>query len=99
MAKLTLHLTEGFDGEPVTVRVRGREVFHSDDVRTSPLTDLAATVEADVPPGAVEIEVGLRERELRSRFFVQLGEQHSAVVWVGDEGIQHVDREEPYGFG
>lgn len=61
MPTLQLDLREGFDGDLVTVRVAGREVYRNPDLRTNYSVGIADRLHLDIPVGRVEVEVTLPE--------------------------------------
>lgn len=65
MPTLQLDLREGFDGELVTVRVAGREVYRKSGVRTNYSVGIADRIHFDIPAGPVEVEVALPDRGVR----------------------------------
>jgi hypothetical protein len=64
MAKLHVDLQEGFADDKVVVRVNGLEIFCQENLTSRPELGLAKTLEAEVEPGQVNIEVALPEKKL-----------------------------------
>ena len=59
MTTLHVHLQDGFLNQRVTLSVDGRVACEKPNVRTKPQLGLAATVELEVPEGAITVEVRL----------------------------------------
>src|SRR5262245_66386233 len=58
MARLVVHLQDGFAGDTVVVRVNNREVFHKAGVRTKLPLGYADVFETQVPDGSATVEIG-----------------------------------------
>ncbi|HEX2078905.1 MAG TPA: hypothetical protein VHG08_14380 [Longimicrobium sp.] len=67
MASLQIDLQNGFDGEPVTLRVNGREVYRNADVRTNYAVSHADSMRVEVPDGPVDLQVVLEKRGTSAR--------------------------------
>lgn len=59
-----IDLQEGFVDDTVTIRIGSEQVFHKDNVSTDFLEGRADSIEANVPEGAVTIEVSVISRQL-----------------------------------
>lgn len=62
MATLHIALQDGFAGDPVAIRLDGREVYRKADVRTDLRISRADGVDVEVPAAGATIEVEARGR-------------------------------------
>jgi hypothetical protein len=79
MAKLNIHLQEGFDHDTVIVRVGGREIFRSPNVTTRTQIGLAEMLNADVSGDLVDVDVDVPARSQHASFSVS----PSATPYLG----------------
>ena len=98
MPTLKIDLQDGFEREPVTVRVNGKPVLTRPDVRTSPLTGLAGSVTVEVAAGPVDIEVELPKRGLERKLNLQVKADTYLGISRSEKGIDHIVRMEPFGY-
>ena len=98
MPTLKIDLQDGFEREPVTVRVNGKAVLTRSDVRTSPLTGLACSVTVEVAEGPVKVEVELPKRGLERKLDLQVKADTYLGVSRSEKGIEHILRTEPFGY-
>jgi hypothetical protein len=78
MVKLHVDLQEGFADDAVVVRVNGLEIFCQEHLTSRPELGLAKTLEAEVEPGEVEIEVVLPSKKLSKSIETQIKNE----TWV-----------------
>jgi hypothetical protein len=78
MVKLHVDLQEGFEDDTVVVRVNGLEIFRQEKLTSRPELGLAKTLEAEVEPGQVKIEVALPSKKLSKSFETQV----KTETWV-----------------
>ena len=98
MVALVIALHDGFEREPVVIRVDGREVFRGADVQTQLLTGYADSVEVPVAPGEVEVEIELPARGLVHRVSLRVRAKMHLGVSVGSDGIEHQVSDQPFGY-
>jgi hypothetical protein len=95
---LRIDLQDGFELEPVTIRVNGEAVLTRSDVRTSRLTGFATSVAVDVPPGHVEIDVDVTSRHLHRRIVLEVSSDTFVGVSKTGSGLEYIERKEPFGY-
>lgn len=99
MARVGIHLQDGFTGDQVVVRVNGEERLRRDDVRTRRVLGLAEHAELDVDDGPLSIEVSVPGRGLEKRLELEAsGEVHVGVSLAGDD-VRMITRKTPFGYG
>lgn len=97
MPLLHIDFQEGFEGEPVSARVDGREIFSKPAVRTRMQIGLADSCEVTLSDGDVSLEVTARTATLRVPLRLERD------TWVGvsvseDGDIVHRISSEPFGY-
>lgn len=99
MATLQVHLQEGFEGEPVVLRLGGRIVADRPSVSTRPQLGLAEIVRLDVPPGHHVLEVALPARHRSEEIPFDLDrELHLALSLERDGTLRHRSSESTFGY-
>src|SRR5262245_44780574 len=99
MARLGLHLQDGFTGDEVVVKVNGEERLHRDEVRTRRVLGLAEHVELDVADGPLTVEVSLPARGLTKRLELTAeGEVYVGISLAGGE-LRLITSKTPFGYG
>lgn len=79
MVLLKVDFQDGFEGDLVTVRVNGAEVFRKEGVKTRLTLGLADSFEVDIPEGKVNIEVTLPMKNISGTTSMEI----SGPVFLG----------------
>jgi hypothetical protein len=99
MAKLGIHLQDGFTGDEIAVRINGEERLHHDGVRTRRVLGLAEHTELAVDDGPLSIEISVPTRGLEKRIELEASDEvHLGVSLTGND-IQVITRKTPFGYG
>ena len=99
MAKLGVHLQDGFSGDEVVVKVNGEERLRRSAVSTRRVLGLAERAEIEVEDGPLSIEISVPNRGLEKRVEIEAsGEIHLGASLAGD-GIRVITRDKPFGYG
>jgi hypothetical protein len=89
MARLTIHLQDGFANDSVVVRVNGNEVYRRSGVTTQLVLGRAEVFATEVPEGPVDVEVEVPTRHVQSTFRIEaLPKTHLALSLTAD-GVDH----------
>ena len=99
MAKLGLHLQEGFTGEEVVVRVNGEERLRREGVRTRRVLGLAEHVELDVDDGPLSIEVSVPARGLEKRIELEADDKVYVGISLSGGDLRVITRKTAFGYG
>lgn len=99
MARLGLHLQEGFAGEEVVVRVNGEERLRREGVRTRRVLGLAEHVELDVDDGPLSIEVSVPARGLEKRIELEADDEVYVGISLTGDDFRVITRKKPFGYG
>lgn len=96
---MEVHLQEGFDAEPVVVRINGRSVFEEDVVTTNLMLGFATTFEVDLAgaPGPLEVAVVLPARDVDERINLARPPQQLGLSVQGGRVVARV-ADEPFGY-
>lgn len=102
--RFRLDFADGWSHDRVVVLVDGREACRLDDVTTRPATNLARSVDIDVPggnggtAGGLDLVVEAPGRSLRGSYRVA-ADQGLVVVNASPDGLRFVTPSGPYGYG
>lgn len=97
MSVVRIDLQEGFQGDLVSVRVDGREVYRNANVRTSLLTGLADSIEIPLGGDAI-LEVDLPGRRISGRYPLKASAPAFVGVIVEAGQIQFRFSHESFGY-
>ena len=89
MARLTIHLQDGFANDSVVVRVNGNEVYRRDGVTTKLLLGRAEVFPTEVPEGSAEVEVEVPTRGVQSSFRIEVTPKTHLGLVLTAHGIEH----------
>lgn len=95
---LHVALQDGFDDEPVLVRVDGEEAYRVESVRTDYRISFADSFDRRVAAGEVLVEVGLPRRGLSDARRVDVGATPYVGVSRDGEEIRWRLSAEPFGY-
>ena len=99
MARLGVHLQDGFSGDEVVVKVNGKERLRRSAVSTRRVLGLAERAEIEVEDGPLSIEISVPNRGLEKCVEIEAsGEVHLGASLAGD-GIRVITRDKPFGYG
>lgn len=94
-----IDLQDGFQGEPVVVRIDGREVFSSESVSTDFRIGFAESFEVKGLAGTIELEVHLPAHAVTKRLRVDIDKTPYIGVSVTQDGrVQLRVGAEPFGY-
>ncbi|MEN8376598.1 MAG: hypothetical protein ABFS34_14215 [Gemmatimonadota bacterium] len=96
--RLHVALQDGFDDEPVLVRVDGEEVYRREAVRTDYRISLADSFDHPVPDDSVMLEVTLPRRGLSDSLRVDVGATPHVGISCVDGAIRWRPSSEPFGY-
>jgi hypothetical protein len=72
MPTLHIALQEGFSNDDVVVRVNGHEILRKSGITTRPQIGYADSIERELPPGRVTVEVSVTSRNTSSSEVIEL---------------------------
>jgi len=99
MSTLCIALLDGFEGDPVLVRVNGREVFKQDSVKTKRQIGKAASFEVNVKDGPANVEVSLPLKDLAKTIDLKVsGDVFLGVSVTENNKIKHNLSSEPFRY-
>jgi hypothetical protein len=98
MPLLHIALQEGFEHEPVEIRINGKEVFNKPQVNTRQQIGFADAYEADVEGGAVEVTLALPQRAVTVSRVLQVAAPAYVGVSVTAQGLEFKLSQEPFGY-
>ena len=99
MAKLGLHLQDGFSGDEIVIKINGEERMRREKVSTRRVLGLAEHAELDVEDGPLAIEVSMPARGLEKRVDLEAsGEAYVGISLAGDD-LRVITRKTPFAYG
>ena len=99
MAKLGIHLQDGFTGEEIVVKVNGEERLRRKDVRTRRVLGLAEHSEIDVDDGPLSIEVSVPSRGLEKHVNLEASDKVYVGISLAGDDVRVIARKTPFGYG
>ena len=97
-AVLSIALQDGFEGEPVVVRVNGKEVYRKNSVQTDYRISLADSFEVPLPDDPITVEVELPQRNARATQPIEAeGTVYVGVSWLEGK-LQFRISDTPFGY-
>jgi len=99
MAKLGIHLQNGFDDDEVVVKINGEERMHRHGVRTRRVLGLAEHTQLEVGEGPITVEVSVPNRGMEQVVEVQPGEEMNLGVSITADGIRALAHNRRLGYG
>lgn len=99
MARLGIHLQDGFTGDEVVVKVNGEERLRREDVRTKRVLGLAERVELEVDDGPLSVEVSAPNRGLEKRIELEASDEAHLGVSLTNGEIRVISRKTRFGYG
>jgi hypothetical protein len=98
LTELAVVLEEGFDDDPVTVRIGGTVRFVDESVTTRPQVGYARRFTLDLDDGEVEVTVDVGSGNGTATFTVPVGEVTNVGISLEDGSITHRTASEPFPF-
>ena len=99
MARLTIHLQNGFDDDEVVIRSGGEELLRRTGVKTRRVLGLAEHTGIDVPDGPRSLDISVPNRGLEKHLDLDVeGDVHVGVS-VDGNGLRVITRDKPFGYG
>jgi hypothetical protein len=99
MALLHVDLQDGFASDAVTVAINGQVVFSRPDVQTKRLVGKAASFEAEVSDGHVELEINVPTKNLQQTIQLDISGTFYLGVSIEDGQIKHILSQKRFGYG
>ena len=99
MARLTVHLQNGFQNDDVVIRSDDRELLRRAGVTTRRILGLAEHTAFDLPDGPLSLDVSIPNRGIEKHLDLDLkGDVHVGLS-VDQNGLQVITRDKPFGYG
>lgn len=95
---LHIALQDGFDDEPVIVRVGGAEVLRREDVRTDPRIGVAYAFDVPMPQGGATVDVELPRRGVLGSTRLESGAASHLGVSVRNGAVHFRASPAPFGY-
>ena len=89
MASLCIALQDGFEGDPVVVKVNGKEVFKQDNVKTRRQIGKAASFELKIEDGPAKVEVSVPLKDLSETIALKVSGEVYLGVSLAEGKIEH----------
>jgi hypothetical protein len=99
VAKLGIHLQNGFDDDEVVVTIDGEERLHRHGVRTKRLLGLAEHTQIDVADGPISVTVSVPNRGLKHVMQIEPGTERNVGISITPDGIRTMAQNERFGYG
>jgi hypothetical protein len=98
MPAVRIALQDGFEGDPVVVKVNGKEVFKQDNVKTKRQIGKAASFEVEVEEGSANVEVSLPLKNLSETIAFKVSGEVYLGVSIAEDRIEHRVSSEPFRY-
>ena len=98
VARVHIHLQEGFTGEEVRVAIDGEEKLCR-EARTRRVLSLAFHEKLEVDDGPHVVEVSIPSRAIEKRIDVDVKGDVYIAIGLHDDGLRVRMRETPFGYG
>jgi hypothetical protein len=98
MAKLSIHLQEGFDNDLVVIKVNGKGKFRNTQVTTKLLLGYAEVVELLVSETAAKVQISLPQKKLTQAVNIPLSADAHIAVSIVDNQIAYQVSDQPFGY-
>jgi hypothetical protein len=98
MVPLHIALQEGFTGEPVIIRINGKEAYRREKVNTKFQIGYADSFEVNVDEGQVKVEVLLPTKGLSETFEMEVSNPTYIGVSIDQGRIGHRISPQPFGY-
>lgn len=98
MTALRIALQDGFEGDPVVVKVNGKEVFKQENVKTKRQIGKAASFEVEVEEGSANVEVSLPLKNLSETIAFKVSGEVYLGVSIAEGKIEHRASSEPFRY-
>jgi hypothetical protein len=99
MAKLGLHLQEGFSDDEIVIKINGKERMRREKVSTRRVLGLAEHVEIDVDDGPLSIEVSMPAHGLEKRVELEASDKVYVGISRAGDDLRVITRKTPFGYG
>jgi hypothetical protein len=99
MAKLGIHLQNGFDGDEVVVTAGGEELMRRENVSTRKMLGLAGHEEFEVAAAPLSLHVSIPGRGVDERIELEPGEERYVGLSLVDGELRVMKRGKPFGYG
>jgi len=99
MPTLNIALEEGFRGNPVIIRVNGKQIYSKESVTTRLQTGYADSLQTDVSATPAQVEITLPDRSLSQSILVDPTQEAYLRVSLNEDGtITHRTQNSPQGY-
>lgn len=99
MAKLGIHLQNGFDDDEVIVRAGGHQLMRRKNVSTRRMLGLAAHEEFDVSGEPLSLHVSIPGRGVEEEIELEAGEERYVGISLDGGVLRVMTRRKPFGYG
>src|SRR5262245_32214628 len=98
MSKLRVDFQEGFTHDQIDLRINGQERLQKEGVTTNLLLGLASSVEIEVPPGRVTIDIKIPTKNLAKTISLECSGSEYLGVSIENGRIEHIVSQQPFGY-
>ncbi len=98
MTTLCVALLDGFEGDPVVVKVNGKEAFKQDSVKTKRQIGKAASFEVEVKDLPTKVEVSLPSKGLSESITLKISGEAYLGVSIVNSKIVHKVSSDPFRY-
>jgi hypothetical protein len=99
MAKLGIHLQNGFENDEVIVRAGGQELMRRENVSTRRILGVAAHDEFDVSGEPLSLHVSIPSRDVEQDIELEAGEERYVGISLDGGALRVSKRAKPFGYG
>jgi hypothetical protein len=99
MAKLGIHLQNGFENDEVIVRAAGHELMRRENVSTRRMLGLAAHDEFEVSEEPLSLHVSIPGRGVEQAIELEAGEERYVGLSLDGGTLRVTKRAKPFGYG
>ncbi len=99
MFTLVIDFQDGFSDDTVVLRIDGREKDRKEQVTTSPLLGLAATIQTEVEKGPANIEISVPTRDIQETVPLDIAADTYLGVSYMPGRLDIIVSKTPFGYG
>jgi hypothetical protein len=98
MVPLSIDLQDGFKDDSVIIRINDEVVFDQHKVTTKMLTGLAGSINSDVQPGPVRININVETKRITGTISLVISEDTFLGISIINGKIVHLVSGTPFGY-
>jgi hypothetical protein len=98
MAKLNIHLQEGFRRDEVIITHDGREIYHNPSATTHPMHPLADEMEYERGDGPLTLTVSIPNRGISRKIELEAGSPPNLGLYIDGGKIEHRTSEKAFAY-